>query len=75
MKILFYEDMKADIEGSIKQVAEYLNLPCDDQLLKLVKEKSSFDYMKVGDRFTTKKEILDFRFLIAIRIDLRAAPT
>jgi aryl sulfotransferase len=41
-----YADMKADLEGTVRKVAEFLSIPLSDGLLERAVAHSSFDYMK-----------------------------
>lgn len=50
--ILTFEEMKADLEGSVKRIADFMGVTLDEEQLAAVCEKSSFAYMKgIGDRF------------------------
>ena len=40
-----FEDMKGDLRGSIKRVADFLAIECDEALLDAVESRSSFAYM------------------------------
>jgi hypothetical protein len=46
---MFYEDMKKDSQGCIKQVAEFLQVELTEEQFNKVLEKSSFSYMKAND--------------------------
>lgn len=49
---LSYEGMLADPEGTIRQVADFCEIPLNDPLMALVKERTSIDYMLAHkDRF------------------------
>jgi len=43
---LCFEDMKADLIGTIRQVATFMQIPLDDELLAIVEQHASFDFMK-----------------------------
>ena len=38
-----FEDLKADLSGQVKRVADFLGIACDEKLLATVVEKSSFE--------------------------------
>ncbi len=44
--LLHFNDMKADLPGSVRRIAEFLDIPVDDATLAKVVKHSSFDYMK-----------------------------
>ena len=44
-----FEDLKDDLEGSIRKVAAFLEIECDAELLAVVKEKSSFAFMSAPE--------------------------
>nr|XP_027234231.1 sulfotransferase 1C4-like isoform X3 [Penaeus vannamei] len=46
LHIMFYEDLKADIHGELRKLANFLQLDRDDDQLKRVAEHASFDQMK-----------------------------
>lgn len=49
---LAYEHMQKDLPGTIKRVAEFIDIPLDDELLELTLEHASFAYMSAHqDRF------------------------
>lgn len=41
-----FEDLKADLEGTIERVAEFVEIPLDDELRALTLDHASFDFMK-----------------------------
>lgn len=43
---LSFEDMKADVEASVRRIAAFVDVPLDDALLAKVTAASSFDAMK-----------------------------
>lgn len=45
-----YENLKLDLEGAIKQLAQFLEIPLSDELLELVKKYASFEYMKANEQ-------------------------
>jgi hypothetical protein len=47
--IVSFNKMKADLRGSVRKVAEFINVKADDALIDRVCEKSSFAYMKTID--------------------------
>lgn len=50
--LLFFEDMKEDLPGTVARVAELCEIPADADLLDRVVEYAGFDFMKRhGDRF------------------------
>lgn len=50
--LLSYEGMKEDLEGSIRRVAEFVDLPLDDELLRIAMKHASLDFMLAHkDRF------------------------
>jgi hypothetical protein len=50
--LLSFEDMKADLEGTVRRVAEHIGVVLDSELLGLVARQSSLDFMTAHkDRF------------------------
>ncbi len=50
--ILTFEEMKADLEGAVRRIADFMGVKLDEAQLAAVCERSSFSYMKgIGDRF------------------------
>jgi aryl sulfotransferase len=45
-----YEDLKDDLRGQIQRIAKFMGVECDDKLLSIVEEKSSFAYMEAHQR-------------------------
>lgn len=43
---IHFADMKRDLPGTIREVADFLGIPADDEMLAKVAEHSGFDYMK-----------------------------
>lgn len=43
-----FADIKADMEGQIRQIADFINTPVDDALMDRILEHCSFDYMKAN---------------------------
>ena len=49
---LVYEHMRKDLPGTIRSVAEFIDIPLDDELLVITEEHASLDFMlKHKDRF------------------------
>lgn len=46
VKLLHYNDMKADMPGQIRNIAAHLKIPIDEALWPAILEHCSFDYMK-----------------------------
>ena len=44
--VLFYEDMRHDLEGTVRKVAEHMGVRLTDEQIEKVVEKSSFSYMQ-----------------------------
>jgi len=45
-----FEDLKEDLAGSVKKVAEFLQIECDDQMLAMVsRESRRHTHHRVGD--------------------------
>jgi len=42
---LSFEDMKADLPGTVQRVAEFIGVELDDELLEIVVRQSSFEFM------------------------------
>ena len=56
--------MKKDLSTVIKKIASFLNIKADENLIKLVAERSSFEYMKEhDDQFSTKNDIYEMRYV------------
>lgn len=43
---LCFEDMKADLETGIRQIADFMHISLDDALLRIVRRNASFEFMK-----------------------------
>jgi len=43
--LLCYEDMKADLPGTIRKVARFMNIKLDDELLAIVARQSTLEFM------------------------------
>ena len=53
--LLAYEQMKRDLTGTIRRVADFVGVALDDELLGLVERNASFDFMLTHkDRFDDK---------------------
>ncbi|MBE9540484.1 MAG: sulfotransferase domain-containing protein [Proteobacteria bacterium] len=49
---LVYEHMREDLPGTIRQVAEFIDIPLDDELMVITEEHASLDFMlKHKNRF------------------------
>jgi aryl sulfotransferase len=48
MLMLHYADLKADLPGQIRRVAEFLEIPIDERRFPAISEHCSFDYMKAN---------------------------
>ncbi len=46
--VLFYEDMRADAQAAVRQIAAFLEIEPTDEQLAAVIERSSFDYMRAN---------------------------
>lgn len=46
--LVHFGDLKADMEGQIRRIADFLDIPVDDALMDRVLEHCSFDYMKAN---------------------------
>jgi aryl sulfotransferase len=46
VKLLHYNDMKADLPGSIRSIADFLEIPIDERSFGAIVEHCTFDYMK-----------------------------
>ena len=44
--LVHFNDMKADLEGSVRRIADFLGIAHDDETFAKAVEHSSFDYMK-----------------------------
>jgi hypothetical protein len=49
VRIFSFKEMKRDLPGVVRQVAEFLKIPAGEELLAEVTRQSSFDYMKKID--------------------------
>ncbi|NMO15465.1 sulfotransferase domain-containing protein [Pyxidicoccus fallax] len=57
-----YEDLVADLEGSIRRVARFLGIPIEEERMGDILEKCGFAYMKRHDaRFDTRIGFFDAR--------------
>jgi aryl sulfotransferase len=57
--LLHFAEMKADTAGTVRRIAEFLDVALDDELLDRVLRYSSFDHMKA---LAAKQEFLNFIF-------------
>lgn len=54
--IVSFKSMKRDLGGTVRKVADLLDVRVDDELIERVSEKSSFAYMKtIDDKFSVWK--------------------
>ena len=44
--LIHFNDMKRDLEGSVRQIADFLGITLDEATMAKVVEHSSFDWMK-----------------------------
>ena len=44
--LIHFNDMKADLSGSIRRIADFLDIPVNKEVLPVIVEHCSFDYMK-----------------------------
>ena len=52
--VVSFASMKRDLEVTVRQVAEFLEIRVSDEVIREVCRKSSFDYMKsIDERFAT----------------------
>jgi len=50
--LLAYEQMKVDLEGTVRRIAAFLDMPLDDELFEIVMRQSSLEFMtQYKDRF------------------------
>jgi aryl sulfotransferase len=59
IKLLHFAAMKADPAGSIRQIADFLDIPLNDALLERVLRHSSFDHMK---QLAARQPMMDMMF-------------
>ena len=53
--LMAYEVMKDDLEGTIRRIADFIEIPLDDELLEIVMRQSSLEFMtEYKDRFDDK---------------------
>ena len=51
-----FKEMRRDLEGTVRRVAEFLGTDTSPEIIRRVTERSSFDYMKrIDDKFSTGK--------------------
>jgi len=56
--VMSYKSMKRDLEGTVRQVARFLDVCVPDEVIRAVCEKASFSYMKgIDHKFGTGKMI------------------
>jgi Sulfotransferase domain len=54
--IVSFKAMKRDLKGTVRKTAEFLGIPASDELIDLVTEKSSFEYMnRIDEKFRVWK--------------------
>ena len=46
--LIHFNDMKADLPGSIRRIADFLGIPVRQEILPVIAEHCSFDYMKAN---------------------------
>ena len=50
--IMSFKAMKQDLRGSVKRVAQFLDVQSSDEIIERVCERASFDYMKrIDEKF------------------------
>ncbi|MCB0565102.1 MAG: sulfotransferase domain-containing protein [Phaeodactylibacter sp.] len=55
---LWYEDMKADYDNELRRLAAFLQYPMPDELLRQIREATSFEQMKANE-FTNRQDADD----------------
>jgi Sulfotransferase domain len=56
--IVSFKSMKRDLKGTVRRVAQFLDIPASEPLVNVVCEKSSFEYMKgIDHKFRIGKMI------------------
>jgi hypothetical protein len=48
--VLSFKEMKRDLPGAVRRIADFLNVQVNDEILRRVCERSTFEYMKSIDR-------------------------
>ena len=48
--VLSFKEMKRDLPGAVRKIAQFLEIPADEAMIRRVSEKSSFDSMKRIDQ-------------------------
>jgi aryl sulfotransferase len=46
VKLIHFNQMKADLPGSIRDIAKFLDIPIDEKTFPAIVEHCTFDYMK-----------------------------
>lgn len=50
--LMTFEDMKEDLEGSIKKISEFFSLPLTEEQVKIIADKGTFKSMKENSKNT-----------------------
>ena len=48
VKLIHFANLKKDLEGQVKEIADFLEIPLDDSILPVILEQCSFSYMKAN---------------------------
>ena len=59
--VLSYASMMRDLEGTVRRVAAFLDIHVRDEVIRMVCEKSSFEYMKRIDRKFGTFQVIPWR--------------
>ena len=56
---LCFEDMKRDLEGTVRRIAAFMGLPADEELIAIATRQSTIDFMRA------RKDLFDERQMVA----------
>jgi hypothetical protein len=59
--VVSFKSMKRDLEGTVRKVAQFLNIQATQELIDAVSEKSSFEYMKGIDHKFRMGKLIPWR--------------
>ncbi|XP_018412868.1 PREDICTED: sulfotransferase 6B1-like [Nanorana parkeri] len=60
--LLTFEDMKEDLEGSIRKISDFFSMPLTEQQVKLIADKGTFSAMKENSKKNAPSSPISFFF-------------
>ena len=77
MLLVHFNDLKADLPGSIRRIAAFLGIAPDEDTLARIIAHCGFDYMKshAGQVAPQGEQVVRAKFTKGVILDRRLAPT